>query len=368
MASASANKLSNGRAETRGEMDLSRVRIVRRGPGRAVRLTLRALRESSRKTQAQVAKKSGLAQPEISKLETAATLDDRMVATLRRYLNAIGDDLELVAVSKFGHRIGVAGAASTEQRTADESPQFRRLKELVTEARSVISEKEPFREGINVDNGAGLLQEALWVVVDAAGLRWKEAKTSGSPLSAKDLVAGDNAARYALPAALLRLAKDAFRNEGRHGNESLANDIATLLQALAAAWERGDTKALRSPSAPGMRDAPTRWAAKYMGERSASRTERKDALIGVLKKGFAQNPKCRTVPVVIHLALMHDCIKDESNGWPQELQSKLAKHVEKNGWPDDVTELVEKLLRLAGERDPLNTIHKRQRKKDRSAV
>jgi transcriptional regulator with XRE-family HTH domain len=98
-------------AHGRAEADLSRARVIRRGPGRDVRLTLRALRESSGKTQAQIAKRSGLAQPDISKLETATTLDDRMVATLRRYLSAIGDDLELVATSKFGHRIGLAGSS-----------------------------------------------------------------------------------------------------------------------------------------------------------------------------------------------------------------------------------------------------------------
>jgi hypothetical protein len=83
---------------------------------------------------------------------------------------------------------------------------------------------------------------------------------------------------------------------------------------------------------------------------------------------FSADPKSRTVKNVIYLALQWDCIKDEHHGWPLELQSKLEKDVQKNGWPDDVTELVERLLRLAGDRDPLSTIRKRQRRKDRTAV
>jgi transcriptional regulator with XRE-family HTH domain len=91
-------------------IDISRARLVRRGPAAGVSLSLRSLREAAGLTQAQVSKKSGLAQPEISKLEAATSLDDRMVATLRRYLAALGDELEIVSVSKLGHRMGVAAA------------------------------------------------------------------------------------------------------------------------------------------------------------------------------------------------------------------------------------------------------------------
>src|SRR5580692_2341640 len=91
--------------------DLSKARLVRVGPRRPGRLSLRTIREAHGKTQAQVAKASGLTQPEISKLETAESLDDRQVLTVRRYLQALGDDLELVATSKLGHRIGIAPPA-----------------------------------------------------------------------------------------------------------------------------------------------------------------------------------------------------------------------------------------------------------------
>jgi transcriptional regulator with XRE-family HTH domain len=358
------------------EADLSRTRVIRRGPGRNVRLTLRGMRESSGKTQAQVAKKSGLAQPEISKLETATTLDERQLSTIRRYLAALGDELELVSVSKYGHRIGIAGASNEGHAAADESSPFKRLQEFVLEAKKVISEVEPFRTGINVDNGAGLLQEALGLVVDAAGVRWKESESWHKGQAAK---------RYALPAALLRLSADAFRNEGHQQKDGLANDIATLLRALTVAWEKDerDEIALRRPSAPGRRDAPLSWAARYEGRRpSLSRSKPKELLIESLKEHFATGRvggiEVRApsqVKRVIWLALLEDCIKDENNGFPSDLESKLAKYVERNGgWPevvsdDYVIELVENLLRLAtGERDPLNTIRKRQRRKDRSPV
>jgi transcriptional regulator with XRE-family HTH domain len=343
----------------RAEGELSRARVIRRGPGRNVRLTLRAMRESSGKTQEQVAKKSGLAQPEISKLETAATLDDRMVATLRRYLSAIGDELELVAVSKFGHRIGVAGASGGE--TSTDSPStLARLREHIAAARNVIGDAEPVQPGINIniDRWGGVAERTLEAIFVAAGVRWGEEMRPGAAPKRY----------YELPQALLRQAADAFDNEANQSGGSLAKDIGTMLQALTAAWQRGDTKALRSPSALGMRDAPTRWAAKYTGERPASRTEQKHALVAHLERMFSADPKSRTVKNVIYLALQWDCIKDEHHGWPLELQSKLEKDVQKNGWPHDVTELVERLLRLAGERDPLNTIRKRQRRKDRTAV
>lgn len=95
-------------------IDVAQARLVRRGPSRAPHLALRTLREAAGLTQMQVAKKSGIQQPDISDLERASTFDDRMIATIRRYLTAIGQDLDLVAVSKSGHRIGVSGAASAQ--------------------------------------------------------------------------------------------------------------------------------------------------------------------------------------------------------------------------------------------------------------
>src|SRR5580700_10566181 len=97
------------RSGAEAPIDIARARLVRRGPGRSVSLSLRSMREAVGLTQAQVSKRSGLAQPEVSKLEAASSFDDRQVSTLRRYLAALGDELELVSVSKHGHRIGLAG-------------------------------------------------------------------------------------------------------------------------------------------------------------------------------------------------------------------------------------------------------------------
>jgi transcriptional regulator with XRE-family HTH domain len=107
MAHAAKGLISKDRDDV---FDIANARLIRRGPARSARLSLRTLREGARLSQEQVSKKSGLAQSEISKLETASTLDDRMVSTLRRYLAAIGADLELLAASTFGHRIAVVGA------------------------------------------------------------------------------------------------------------------------------------------------------------------------------------------------------------------------------------------------------------------
>jgi len=356
-----ARKPPEARRSDGGELkfDISRARLVRRGPSRSAHFSLRALRESAGKTQAQVARASGLAQPDVSKLENAAALDDRQLSTVRRYLAALGDDLELVAVSKFGHRIGVAGASGGD--TSTDSPStLAHLREHIAAARNVISDAEPVRPGINIniDRWGGVAERTLEAIFVAAGVRWGDEMRQGAAPRRY----------YELPQALLRQAADAFDNEANQSGGPLAKDIGTMLQALTAAWQRGDTKALRSPSALGMRDAPTRWAAKYVGERPASRTEQKHALVAHLERMFSADPKSRTVKNVIYLALQWDCIKDEHHGWPLELQSKLEKNVQRNGWPDDVTELVERLLRLAGERDPLNTIRKRQRKKERSAT
>jgi transcriptional regulator with XRE-family HTH domain len=92
------------------EIDLSQARIVRRGPRRPVHLPLKSLREAAGFTQTQVAKASGIAQGDVSKLEREASLDRREIRTLRQYLAAIGDDIEIAALSSLGHRIVIVGA------------------------------------------------------------------------------------------------------------------------------------------------------------------------------------------------------------------------------------------------------------------
>ena len=86
-------------------------RIRPRRPGR---MSLRGQRKAAGKTQAKVARASGLTRAEVSRLEKAESLDDYTVGTVRRYLRALGDDMECVATSRFGHRIVIAPPARQE--------------------------------------------------------------------------------------------------------------------------------------------------------------------------------------------------------------------------------------------------------------
>ena len=79
--------------------------------GKLVALPLWLLRGAGYKTQADVAAASGIAQGDISKLEKRERLDDVRVGTLRRYVEALGGELELVA--KFGERRYGIGRASS---------------------------------------------------------------------------------------------------------------------------------------------------------------------------------------------------------------------------------------------------------------
>jgi hypothetical protein len=67
---------------------------------------LRTLRDAVGKTQVDIAKQSQKA--DISRLESRADFEDCQVATLRRYVEALGGSLELVA--RFGDkRIALSG-------------------------------------------------------------------------------------------------------------------------------------------------------------------------------------------------------------------------------------------------------------------
>ena len=59
-----------------------------------VAMDLRAAREASGKTQAEVADATKMSQGEVSRLERR---DDLLLSTLRRYVHALGGELELVA-------------------------------------------------------------------------------------------------------------------------------------------------------------------------------------------------------------------------------------------------------------------------------
>lgn len=68
-------------------------------------MTLRELREAAGKTQVEVAALTAMAQSELSKVERR---DDHKLSTLRRYVEALGGELEVVAVLN-GKRVVLTG-------------------------------------------------------------------------------------------------------------------------------------------------------------------------------------------------------------------------------------------------------------------
>jgi hypothetical protein len=76
-----------------------------------VHLTIRAVREAVGKTQVDVAADSAMDQSDVSRLESREDFEECLVSTLRRYIAALGGQLELVA--SFGDkRIILAGIQS----------------------------------------------------------------------------------------------------------------------------------------------------------------------------------------------------------------------------------------------------------------
>jgi len=69
--------------------------------GSKTKLSLRELRDSVGKTQAEVAAAMRINQAGVSKLEGRS---DTTVSMLRSFVEALGAELEIVAVSKLGHR------------------------------------------------------------------------------------------------------------------------------------------------------------------------------------------------------------------------------------------------------------------------
>ncbi|MES1165822.1 MAG: XRE family transcriptional regulator [Verrucomicrobiota bacterium] len=97
----------------RVESEAEPVRVLGRGlrAQRGVHLTIRTVREATGKTQVDVAALSDIDQSDVSRLESRDNFDDCQVSTLRRYVEAIGGRLELVAA--FGNKkIILAGSAT----------------------------------------------------------------------------------------------------------------------------------------------------------------------------------------------------------------------------------------------------------------
>jgi hypothetical protein len=86
-------------------LDLSTAVFVRgRHAGKPIRLPLAGIRSAVSRTQVQVAKESGMAQGEVSTLEGREELGGVRIDTVRRYVEGLGGQLELVAVFP-SHRI-----------------------------------------------------------------------------------------------------------------------------------------------------------------------------------------------------------------------------------------------------------------------
>ena len=91
----SARKLSAGALE----------KIQREADFEALEMTLRALRESAGKTQEELAEITEMSQSQLSRFERR---EDHLLSTLRRYVEALGGEIEVVAVVR-GKRIRLRG-------------------------------------------------------------------------------------------------------------------------------------------------------------------------------------------------------------------------------------------------------------------
>lgn len=87
---------------------------TRRPGAKRRRINLANLRLVAQQKQTVVAEKADMFQPEVSKLERRASLDDVMVATLRRYVEALGGELQLWAVLN-GKRYELRGETESDE-------------------------------------------------------------------------------------------------------------------------------------------------------------------------------------------------------------------------------------------------------------
>jgi predicted transcriptional regulator len=88
----------NGVHRARGAGSKARDRLPN-----TVAMTLRGLRESVGRTQGEVARKVSMTQPQLSRVEAR---QDHLISTLRRYVHALGGEIEVVAVVN-GERIAL---------------------------------------------------------------------------------------------------------------------------------------------------------------------------------------------------------------------------------------------------------------------
>jgi len=81
-------------------------------------MTLAALRKSvAGLTQVELSERCGMHQGDISKLERRSTLEEVTVHTLRRYIEALGGEVQLVAIID-GRRVVLGGGAQVVEEPA----------------------------------------------------------------------------------------------------------------------------------------------------------------------------------------------------------------------------------------------------------
>ncbi len=109
----------NHATQRRSQSEMASVRVLGRGlrAQRGVHLTMRTLREAAGKTQVDVAAASQINQADVSRLESREDFDDYQVSTLRRYLAALGGQLEIVGA--FGNKkIVISGVRAEPSATS----------------------------------------------------------------------------------------------------------------------------------------------------------------------------------------------------------------------------------------------------------
>ena len=103
------------------------VRVLGRGlrAARGIHLSLRTIREAAGKTQVEVAQESQMDQADVSRLESRKDFHDCQVATLQRYVAALGGELELIA--RFGDKkIAIVGVQSPVASTTPDNKALQR--------------------------------------------------------------------------------------------------------------------------------------------------------------------------------------------------------------------------------------------------
>lgn len=152
-----------------------RFATTRRGPsryaGRRLEMPLAGVRAAAGATQADVAERSGIAQGEVSKLEAREDLDRVELGTIRRYLEALGADLELVAIMKNGARVALREAIGGRElarnlRAARERAGLTQ-KELAERMNVVEHLVHRFESGVQEPSAAYCRR--VWAICGAAG-------------------------------------------------------------------------------------------------------------------------------------------------------------------------------------------------------